>query len=223
MKRNLIFGLLFFIAVGMVQAQEKYLTNTGTIGFFSHTVLEDIKAESKNVASVIDVSTGELAVIIRIGDFQFAKKLMQEHFNENYLESETYPKARLVGNIVNNGEVNYKKNGSYPASVTGDLTIHGVTKEVTFDGTIEVITPGIGEFRATDPAGLLTQVGCQRQIPVVAGGEVVAEVAHLPFCRRAPKRQRRPFPHPPWQEKACRDRRRRPLLRRVLRSSISRS
>ena len=63
---------------------------------------------------------------------------MEDDFNENYMESTKYPKAYFKGNITNISEVDFSKDGSYPAKVKGDLTIHGVTKEITGDGTIEV-------------------------------------------------------------------------------------
>ena len=78
----------------------------------------------------------EFAVLIK--GFEFKKALMQEHFNENYLESDKFPKATFKGKIVNNSDVNYKKDGTYKVKTKGQLTIHGVTKEVEADGTIEV-------------------------------------------------------------------------------------
>jgi polyisoprenoid-binding protein YceI len=73
-----------------------------------------------------------------MNEFQFEKKLMQEHFNENYVESEKYPKATFSGHILNNGEVDYQTPGEYQAQVVGEMTIHGVTREVSTEGTIEV-------------------------------------------------------------------------------------
>jgi len=73
-----------------------------------------------------------------VKSFEFKIALMQEHFNENYMESDKYPKASFKGKITNNSAVDYKKDGVYTAEVTGDLTIHNVTKSMTTRGTIEV-------------------------------------------------------------------------------------
>ena len=63
---------------------------------------------------------------------------MQEHFNENYIESHKYPKADFKGQIVNSGDINFTKDGTYKANVKGKLTIHGETKDVETTGTIAV-------------------------------------------------------------------------------------
>ena len=72
--------------------------------------------------------------------FEFEKALMQEHFNENYVESDKFPKSEFVGQVVNNAEINYAKDGVYPAKVKGKLTLHGVTKDV--DATGKIIVKG---------------------------------------------------------------------------------
>jgi polyisoprenoid-binding protein YceI len=108
------------------------------ITFYSHTVIEDITARNEKVAAVLDSENGELAIIVVMNEFQFEKKLMQEHFNENYVESEKYPKARFNGRISNHSEVDYQKPGTYQVRVEGDMSIHGITREISTRGTIEV-------------------------------------------------------------------------------------
>jgi polyisoprenoid-binding protein YceI len=73
-----------------------------------------------------------------IKGFEFKRALMQEHFNENYLESDKIPKAGFKGKITNLASVDFTKDGIYPVEVSGDLTIHGVTKKITAKGTIEI-------------------------------------------------------------------------------------
>jgi len=142
--------MLIILTVGMISflhpdihGQGKYMTNNGFASFYSHTVIEDITAENKEVASVIDASTGEVVIIVRMSAFQFEKRLMQEHFNENYVESEKYPKATFNGAINNNQVVDYSTEGTYKVVVEGDLTIHGITNTVSAEGTIEVTSNGI--------------------------------------------------------------------------------
>ena len=142
-KRNIVVGLLLSLAAMVMNGQGKYLTESGQISFFSHTVIEDIRAENQEVSSVIDASTGEVAVILKMTDFQFPKKLMQEHFNENYVESEKFPKATFSGRIRNNDQVDYSTEGTYKVQVEGELTIHGISNEVEAEGTIELSVKGI--------------------------------------------------------------------------------
>ena len=143
MKGVVILTLYLAMASGILYGQGKYLGNDGVISFYSHTAIEDIAAKNQDVSSVIDAASGELAVIIKMTDFQFEKKMMQEHFNENYVESERFPKAIFNGLIQNNSEVNYSKGGVYDVQVKGDLTIHGKTVKISTEGSIEVNSEGI--------------------------------------------------------------------------------
>ena len=86
----------------------------------------------------MDPATGEIAFNLLVKSFEFKIALMQEHFNENYMESDKYPKASFKGKITNLDKINFKKDGVYPAEVIGDLTIHNVTKPLTAKGTLEV-------------------------------------------------------------------------------------
>ena len=138
MKKNPIVLLALVMAFTLSQAQDKYYTKTGKINFYSQAPLEDIEAKNKTVTAVIDSKTGALQFAVQIKGFEFEKKLMQQHFNENYVESDKFPKAEFKGTITNNSSINYSKNGTYTAKVKGKLTIHGVTKNVETTGTIKV-------------------------------------------------------------------------------------
>lgn len=137
MKQTIIFLLCFFPAM-VAGAQGKYLTRTGHISFYSKTPLEDIQASNRQAASVIDFATGEIVFSVLMKSFEFPKALMEEHFNENYVESDKYPKATFKGKIVNIQTVDVQKNGSYPVEVEGELTIHGITKPVKTTGVLKV-------------------------------------------------------------------------------------
>jgi hypothetical protein len=143
MKKHIATYLLWAMALGQVLGQGKYLGNEGTISFFSKAPLEDIEAIHEEVSGVINGESGEVAFIVKMTGFQFEKKLMQEHFNENYVESEKYPKSTFEGMITNNAEVDYTKAGSYPVTVKGNLTIHGVGQDIEVPGEIEVKGKGI--------------------------------------------------------------------------------
>ena len=89
------------------------------ITFFSSTPAEDIKATNKSVAVVLDSKTGELQFSVLIKGFEFKKGLMQEHFNEKYAESHKFPLSEFKGQITNNSEIAYNKNGTYTSKVKG--------------------------------------------------------------------------------------------------------
>ncbi len=115
-------------------AQITHFTREGKISFFSSAPIEDIEAVNSRVQALLDNSSGEIAVRMRIEDFQFRKSLMQKHFNENYMESHNYPEARFDGYIEGFDE--FAEDG-YPDEVTvrGNMTIRGVTNEVAVAGS----------------------------------------------------------------------------------------
>lgn len=135
-KLFVFFSLILFVP--QFSFGQKYITKTGHIWFYSHTPMEDIEAHNRQVVSSLDASTGDIAFLLLVKSFEFTRALMQEHFNENYMESDKLPKASFKGKITNVKQVDFKKDGTYPAEVTGDLTIHGVTKTVSYKGTIVV-------------------------------------------------------------------------------------
>lgn len=117
---------------------QKYFTKTATISFFSETPVENIDATTHQAMSLINAENGELVFKMQIKTFQFEKALMQEHFNEKYLESDKYPDATFKGQIADLSKVDFTKDGVYTVKVTGVLTIHGVAKDVTTDASITV-------------------------------------------------------------------------------------
>ena len=125
MNRLAVF-LLLMISV-QVNAQT-YIGQSGKIVFFSETPVEDISAVNTKVSAVFDASTNDLVFQLNITDFKFPIALMQEHFNENYLESDLYPRSTFSGKVIES------KNGT--ATVQGDLTIHGKTNKIKLNGSM---------------------------------------------------------------------------------------
>jgi polyisoprenoid-binding protein YceI len=119
-------------------AQDKFYTKTGKISFYSKAPLEEIEGKNKTVTAVVDSKTGAIQFAVQMKGFEFEKQLMQQHFNENYVESDKYPRSEFKGTITNNSDINYKKDGTYTARVKGQLTIHGVTKNVETTGTFKI-------------------------------------------------------------------------------------
>lgn len=136
--KKLLAGFCFIITTTSLTAQDKYFTKSGAVHFISKGAIETIQADHRSITCVLDSKTGALQFAVLMKGFEFKKALMQEHFNENYVESDKYPKAEFRGQIVNNGDINYTKDGTYNAHVKGKLTLHGQTKDVAADGKITV-------------------------------------------------------------------------------------
>lgn len=119
-------------------AQGRFFTKTGTIRFYSKAPMEDIEAVNNTVTAVLDGGSGALQFAVPMRGFQFRKALMQEHFNENYVESEKYPRAEFRGSLTDKAAVAYGKDGTYNVVVKGRLSLHGVTREVQAPATLRV-------------------------------------------------------------------------------------
>lgn len=134
-----VIQLLFFMLLfANSLVAQKYFTRSGKITFTSEAPLEKIEAVNQKATSVMDAASGRMEFAVLIKAFQFEKALMQEHFNENYLESDKFPKAKFKGQIDNFSKVNFSKDGTYEVTVSGDLTIHGVTKPASAKGKFTV-------------------------------------------------------------------------------------
>ena len=138
MKVIIIAIVLFISAVSSTTAQDKYFTKSGKIYFNASAKLEKVEATNRSAIAVLDTKSGDIQFSVMLKGFEFEKALMQEHFNENYVESDKFPKAQFAGLVVNNHDVNYSKDGSYTAKVKGKLTLHGETKDVEATGKIIV-------------------------------------------------------------------------------------
>lgn len=123
-----------------------YFTRTGHIYFISHTEIIDIDANHRQVGSFLNIKTGELVFTLLMKSFEFTLPLAEEHFNENYVESEKYPRATFKGKILNMSQDDYLVHGEHRVEVEGDLTIHGVTLRVREPGQLTVAN---GEIRAS--------------------------------------------------------------------------
>jgi YceI-like domain len=132
----LIVAASFFVTLST--SAQNFVTKNGKISFFSKTDIENIDAVNNQVVSVIAPQTGSIAFSVLINGFLFKKALMQEHFNENYMESGKYPKAGFKGAITDMSKVDFKKDGSYNVTVTGDLNMHNITNKITLPAVIVV-------------------------------------------------------------------------------------
>ena len=138
MKKIMIFVAL--VLLGTTANAQKYFTRDAKVKFdaTATTSPEKIEGMSSSGTCVLDVATGNMQWAVLIKGFQFEKYLMQEHFNENYMESDQFPKATFSGKITNLSEINFSKDGTYNAVVSGQITVHGVTKDFTGNGALTV-------------------------------------------------------------------------------------
>lgn len=127
-------SLMILMLMTIAASAQKYVVEKSHVSFFSDAPLEDITAKNSKSTSIFNASTNDIAFSIPIKEFQFEKSLMQEHFNEKYLESDKFPKSTFQGKITG---YDAKATGVQNAKATGKLTIHGVTKDVEIPGTIE--------------------------------------------------------------------------------------
>ncbi len=117
---------------------QKLFTKSAKISFFSKTPMENISAVNSKAVSVWDLSSGQIEFSVLIKGFEFERALMQEHFNENYMESDSYPKATFKGVVENSSVAAFAKDNIYKVKITGTLTMHGVTKPLSIPATITV-------------------------------------------------------------------------------------
>jgi len=134
MKKITIF--LFCLAFGSAASAQIYIAKTCVISFFSYAPVENIEATNKACKPIINTATNDVQMKVPINGFQFEKPLMQEHFNENYMESDKFPNAIFKGKI--NEKIDWTKDGEYKVTVTGKLTIHGIEKDRTIDGIVKI-------------------------------------------------------------------------------------
>ena len=157
---TLFFALFFYC--GFSQNSSKYISRQGHVSFFSYTSVENIEAENNQVLSIFDTANGEIAISMLMRAYVFKKALMQEHYNESYIETDIYPKAVFEG-VITDFKVPVEATTKI---VKGTLTLHGITKELeiktkmertndlpVFTGSFEVL---VSDFKIKIP-------------PVVAG------------------------------------------------------
>ncbi len=134
MKKVLFLSILLTAWFNFYCQIFKAKDGTTLINFYSKSPLEDIEANNKNAVIVLNSATGDIQVRITIQSFKFKNGLMEEHFNENYLESTKYPNCVFKGKI--NEKIDYSKDGQNKVTVSGKMELHGVTKDVELAGLL---------------------------------------------------------------------------------------
>ena len=136
--KKLITPLALVLILGFSADAQKLKTRTGMVRFFSESPIENIEAVNNQVSSVLVTESGEFAFLVPIKAFVFEKALMQEHFNENYLESGEFPTAKFNGSIENLDALSFEEEGEYEAVFAGTMNIHGIEQEISEPVTVLV-------------------------------------------------------------------------------------
>ncbi len=147
-----LFIILFCIAgLSTIHAQ-KYFTRDGFVHFYSETPMETIEADNNKLNCVLDLATGNIQLAALVKVFHFDRALMEEHFNENYMESSKYPKASFKGQITNIANIDFEETEKQPVQIQGTLTIHGVQNAISTQGSLWIVDGKIHAVTAFDIA-----------------------------------------------------------------------
>ncbi len=155
MKKNILkfyLSVCLLVMIASSLAGQIYFTRNGEITFSSDAPLEKITAHNHSVNSVVNLETGQIEFAVLIKAFQFKKALMQQHFNENYLESDKYPKATFKGTITEFKQDLLENGTAVPVELSGTMTIHGISNPIETTGTLraeEGTIFGEAEFELT--------------------------------------------------------------------------
>jgi polyisoprenoid-binding protein YceI len=179
MKKSILFLALVSV-IGTSVAQKKKVTTSAAINFDATTKLDALpKAENKTAVASLNTKSGEVAFESIVKSFSFSNPKIQEHFNgAQWMDSDKFPKATFKGKITNLADVKFTTDGTYSATVTGDLTIHGVTKPVTTKASVVVsgktvtttsdFTIALADYGVNGPAIGAGKVATDPKITVVA-------------------------------------------------------
>ncbi|MBD78818.1 MAG: polyisoprenoid-binding protein [Crocinitomicaceae bacterium] len=163
-SKNLV--LVLILLAPFISFSQLYKSESSYIKFFSEAPLENIEAENKKATGVLKLDNNQMAIVIPIKAFEFEKALMQEHFNETYMESDVYKNATFKGFI--DQKINWKKDGEYDASATGTMHIHGVDQKVTIKGKLTIkdgkikleskFNISIADYKIKIPSAVVTNI-----------------------------------------------------------------
>lgn len=126
--------LAFILLLSSMLYAQKYMTQNGVISFYSSTPIEDIEAVNNQVSAILDMERKEIAAILLMKAFSFEKALMQEHFNEKFVESERFPKATFKGKVTDLQDFNAVQ--EQEITLDGEMNIHGISKPLNVKGSL---------------------------------------------------------------------------------------
>ncbi|MGB0402522.1 MAG: YceI family protein [Salibacteraceae bacterium] len=177
--KNLVISML--VLVPFFTSAQILKTSSSKVHFFSEAPTEDIEAVNTKATGAIRTENNQLALVIPIKAFKFEKALMEEHFNENYLESDKFKNGTFVGFI--DDKINWKKDGEYETSATGKLKIHGVEQERTIKGKL-VLKDGVATLSTKFQVKLVDHDIEIPKVVILNIAEVIDVTATLTFTAK---------------------------------------
>lgn len=161
-----------FVTVGSVEAQNKYIDKKGKLTFeASEELFEPVKATNESVTVILNTVTNEVASLALIKSFRFKNSLMEEHFNENYIESETYPKVTFKGKLLDFNFSKLTKNAT-EATVDGKIELRGKEKKIRTALKIWKIDDSI----VIQGAFIVTPADFDIEIPSIVKNKIAKEI-----------------------------------------------
>lgn len=170
--KNLILLSAALWMLALPASAQKFFTRDAKVQFNSDAPMEKIEAVNKSGTAILDTKTGKMEWKVLIKNFIFEKALMQEHFNENYMESSKFPNATFKGELSDLNNVNFDKDGTYKVKAKGTMEIHGVKKEIEIPGSVTV---GGGSVTVKSDF-LLACADYNIQIPGVVRDKIAKEI-----------------------------------------------
>jgi polyisoprenoid-binding protein YceI len=183
-KSTIMKKYIFIAAVALMPMLAKaqvYKTAAGKISFVSKTSIEEFSANNSQVEAAIAPANNQLQFRVPVNGFVFKSALMQKHFQENYMETSRFQYSNFKGKIKNMAAVNFAQNGEYPVEAVGQMTMHGVTKDITVPGKV-VVKDGAVTLKAN------FKIKCsdyQIKIPAASAASVSDDIAIAVDCALA--------------------------------------
>ncbi len=134
--KKIITAVFFTTGLWFISSAQIYIADSCRVVFFSEAPIENITAVNLISKPIMSIATGEIDIKINNQFFKFKKELMQEHFNEEYMETGKYPYSTFTGKV--NEKLDYTKNGENKVTVSGTMDMHGVKNKITIPGTITI-------------------------------------------------------------------------------------
>ncbi|MEO6404309.1 MAG: YceI family protein [Ferruginibacter sp.] len=173
MNTKFLITVLFVASSFLGMAQNKFFTKKASISFYSKTSVENIEAINNKALAVIDMASNKIEFSVLIKGFEFEKAMMQEHFNEDYLESDKYPKAIFKGSFNEPvPAINITENKTLTLKVSGSLTLHGITKPINTVAVLQIknnVISAVSNFKI-----LLSDYNIK--VPAVVGNSISKEI-----------------------------------------------
>lgn len=158
--------------LGFSYAQERFIDRKGVVVFeASEKLFEPVKAKNGSVSVLFDASNNKIASLALMRGFQFKNPLMQEHFNENYIESDQYPKALFKGEIMD-FDIDYADSTTKQYAIKGTLEIRGISKAI--EPTVQI--QRIGNIMAIHGSFIVLPEDFNIEIPKIVENKIAQKV-----------------------------------------------